>query len=162
MTTSRTVAPTQHRKSIIGCLIYLSGAVLCTAQSHAPKTPVPSQEVLQIRLQNNPHDAAAHKQLIDLLERKYAFRAIAIEDATWVRNNPTDSVALIELVSTATAALNDPEFAIEQLRHYLASVPRDEDPDDYDSSEDQLAFLLIERDKPQESVTLLAKQLYKS
>lgn len=145
-----------HRKSIIRCLVCLSSAVLCAAQSRTPKTLPPSEEVLQFRLQDNPHDAAAHRQLIDLLEKKYAFRAIAIEDATWVKNNPTDSLALIELVSTATAALNDPEFAIAQLRYYLANVSRDEDPDDYDSCQDQLAFLLIQRDKPRESVTLLA------
>jgi len=61
-------------------------------------------------------DAVAHKQLIDLLRKKNAFRAIVTDDARWLSNNRTDFLAVIELVSFADVALNDPEFAIAQLR----------------------------------------------
>ena len=99
------------------------------SNSNHPTAPA-SEEEIRIRLDINPHDTSAHKQLIAILQKQYAFRAIALEDATWVKNNPSDTVALIELESYAKAALHDPEFAIAQLRSYLANVQRQNDSQD--------------------------------
>lgn len=109
-----------------------------------------------MRLRFYPHDAAAHKQLIKSLEKKYAFRAIVTEDAAWIKNNPNDSFALTELVSYSTLALHDPEFAIAQLRSHLANVSRNDDPEHYDDVTDQLAGELQKRGRPGEALPLLA------
>jgi tetratricopeptide (TPR) repeat protein len=109
-------------------------------------------------LQFHPHDKESHKQLIFLLEKKYAFRPIAVEDASWVWNNPSDCwFDLIQLVSYSRGALHDPEFAIGQLGSYLASISRQDDRDDYDDFEDQLASLLEERNRLEEALPLLAE-----
>jgi hypothetical protein len=90
-----------------------------------------------MRLQFNPHDADAHRQLIEQLRKKYAFRAIVAENTTWLANNRSDSWALIELISTSEVALHDPEYAITQLRLQLAAVQRKDDPEDYNDWADQ-------------------------
>jgi len=66
-----------------------------------PKKPsaLPSENQLRIRLEFHPQDAAAHKQLVELLKNKNAFRALVAEEANWIKNNPTDYFALIELVN---------------------------------------------------------------
>jgi tetratricopeptide (TPR) repeat protein len=117
---------------------------------------LPEEDRLRIRLQFHPHDAEAHKRLVTLLEKKYAFRAIVTEDATWVKNNSNDWFALTQLVSYSKVALDDPEFAIAQLHSYLASVSRKDDPEHYDDVTDQLAGELQERGRPEESLPLLA------
>lgn len=122
--------------------------------SNRPAPPA-SEEILRMRLDFNPHDASAHKQLIAILQKKYAFRAIALEDATWIKNNPSDTLALIELESYSKTALHDPEFAIAQLRSHLAGVRRADDPQDYDYFMDDLAGLLLKRGKPEEALPLL-------
>lgn len=138
----------------------VSAAPLPTAATQRQKGPhsqLPEEERLRVALQFHPHDAKAHKQLIDLLEKKYAFRAMVTEEATWLKSNPNDEFSLLWLVSTATTALHDPEFAIAQLRLHLAVASREDDPDDYDSDKDQLASLLIKRGRPREAVPLLAE-----
>jgi tetratricopeptide (TPR) repeat protein len=115
------------------------------------------EDKLHIRLQFHPQDAASHKQLIDILKKRYAFRAIVTEDARWLRNNPNDFLALIELTSYSKAALNDPEFAIAQLRAYLGRVSRDEDPESYDNFTDQLAGELERRGRTDEALLLFAE-----
>src|SRR5260370_9226603 len=66
---------------------------------HAESTP--PEDRLRFRLEADPHNSAAHKQLIELLRKKNDFRTIAVEDANWLNNNRTSSIALIELVSYA-------------------------------------------------------------
>ncbi|HVR23928.1 MAG TPA: tetratricopeptide repeat protein [Candidatus Polarisedimenticolia bacterium] len=110
-----------------------------------------------MRLQFHPHDADAHKQLIKLLNGKYAFRAIVAEDATWLSNNRSDSWALTETVSYSETALHDPEYAIAQLRLQLAAVPRKDDPEDFDDWSDQLAAKLQKRGRSEEALPLLAE-----
>jgi tetratricopeptide (TPR) repeat protein len=148
--------------------ILLSATTMAIAQSRAaraqaPTSPqyrttkpssLPEEDKLRIRLQFNPHDAKAHKQLIELLDGKYAFRAKVIEDATWVKNNPSDSFALTELVSTSEVALHDPEYAIAQLRSYLSTVRRADDSENYDFFAAQLAAKLRERNRPEEALPL--------
>lgn len=142
----------------LGVAVYSQTKPHSTPVQPGAKKPSRSPDVdaLRIRLQLHPHDAAAHKQLIDLLEKKYAFRAIVTEDATWVRNNPNDWFALIQLVSYSKTALNDPEFAIAQLRSYLANVSRKDDPEHYDDVTDQLAGELQARGRPEEALPLFA------
>jgi len=112
---------------------------------------------LQLRLELHPHDVDAHKKLIELLRTRNAFRAIVTEDTTWLNNNRSDSWALIELVSTSESALDDPEYAIAQLRVQMAAVARQDDPEDYDSWADQLAERLQKRGRPQEALPLLSE-----
>jgi tetratricopeptide (TPR) repeat protein len=109
---------------------------------------------MRLRLQFHPHDKPLHKQLIKLLEKKYAFRAIAVENADWLKNNPGDYVALLELVSYSTAALNDPEFAISQQRLFLAATQRDDDEWNYDGELDSLANELDGRGRPEEALRI--------
>jgi tetratricopeptide (TPR) repeat protein len=116
-----------------------------------------TEDRLRFRLQFNPHDATAHKQLVDLLQKKNAFRAIVMEDANWLSNNRGDSFALVELVSYAEAALHDPEYAIAQLRLQLSSVQREDDPNDFDDWSDQLAAKLQERGRPEEALPLFSE-----
>lgn len=131
------------------------------AQSKRPAatSTVPEEDKLRIDLQFHPHDAAAHKQLIDLLHKKYAFRAIVAEDADWIRNNPRDFEALIELTSFSKEALNDPEFSIAHLRSFLDGLPRKENPEWYDNLTDQLAAELEKRGHTDQALPLLAEQV---
>lgn len=82
-----------------------------------------------MRLQFHPHDADAHRELISLLRKKNAFRALVAEDITWLGNNRSDVLALTEIISYSEVALYDPELAIAQLQLHLSSVQRAEDPD---------------------------------
>jgi len=128
-----------------------------TAKQHpASKAPnVPAEDKLRMRLQFHPHDAAAHKDLIELLRKKDAFRALVAEDATWLGNNRGDSWALTEIVSYSEAALHDPEYAIEQLHLQLANTARQDDTEDFDNWSDQLAGKLQKRGRPEEALPLL-------
>lgn len=126
-------------------------------KTRSQSSPVPEEEKLRTRLEFFPHDADAHKSLIEVLRKKYAFRAVVIEDSAWIKNNPNDcDFELIELVSYSTEALHDPEFAIAKLRSYLASVARENDSQSFDSTKDRLAALLVERGRPEDAVPLLA------
>ena len=118
---------------------------------------LPTEDTLRMRLQFHPHDADAHKELIKLLDEKYAFRAIVAEDTTWLSNNRSDSWALTEIVSYSETALHDPEYAIAQLRLQLAAVPRKDDPEDFDDWSDQLAAKLQKRGRPEEALPLLSE-----
>lgn len=113
-----------------------------------------SEQTLRIRLEVNPHDADAHKQLIEILRKKWLPRALVIEDATWIKNNPGDYWALTELVTYAKTSLNDPEFAIEEERAFLSRAKREEDDLDYDRAMDQLATDLDQRGKSEESLKI--------
>lgn len=116
---------------------------------------VPTEQTLRIRLELNPRDASAHKQLIEILRKKNAFRALVIEEATWIKNGPGDHLALTELVSYAKVALHDPEFAIEQQRSFLARASRDADDFQYDVTRARLADDLNKRGRPQEALSIL-------
>jgi tetratricopeptide (TPR) repeat protein len=113
---------------------------------------------MRFRLQDDPHDKEAHQQLQRLLQDKYAFRAELVEYALWLRNNPDDYAAELEMRSTATAAQDDPEFAIAQDRYVLAHAKRSDDPDSYDSVEERMAFLLLKRTQYVEALRLLRHQ----
>ena len=141
---------------------------LCTAlaQQAKPTTPkysakktssLPTEDTLRMRLQFHPHDADAHKQLIELLRKKNAFRAIVAEDTTWLTNNRDDTWALTEIVSYSEVALHDPEYAITQLRLQRAAVNRKDDPQDFDDWSDQLAGKLEKRGRPEEALPLLSE-----
>ena len=118
---------------------------------------LPEEDRLRMRLQFHPHDADAHKELIKLLDKKYAFRAMVAEDTTWLSNNRNDMWALNEIISYSENALHDPEYAIAQLRLQLASVPRKDDPEDFDNWSDQLAAKLHKRGRPEEALPLLSE-----
>jgi len=125
------------------------------AKSLSKRPPAPaSEEALRIRLRVNPHDADAHKQLIEVLRKKWLPRALVIEDATWIKNNPGDYWALIELVSHAKVALDDPEFAIAQQRSFLARTPREADDFQYDATRAALAADLNKRGRPEEALEI--------
>jgi tetratricopeptide (TPR) repeat protein len=132
------------------------GAAQTAAKPGTGKSPaVPLEDHLRIRLQVHPQDEAAHKQLVNLLSDKYAFRALVVEDANWIRNNPSDYFALTELVSHAQVDLDDPEFAIAQQRSFLAHTSREADDFQYDVTMSSLAANLNKRGRSQEALTLL-------
>ena len=150
---------TLRAAGIAGCACLLT---ICTvsAQQAKPTSPkhsatkassLPTEDTLRMRLQFHPHDADAHKQLIELLRKKNAFRAIVTEDTTWLTNNPNDSWALTEIVSYSEVALHDPKYAITQLRLQLAAVSRKDDLQDFDDWSDQLE----KRGRPEEALPLL-------
>jgi tetratricopeptide (TPR) repeat protein len=107
-----------------------------------------------MRLEISPHDADAHKQLIEILRKKWLPRALVTEDATWIKNNPGDYWALIELVSTAEVGLDDPEFAIAQQRSFLAHTSREADDLQYDATRAKLAADLNKRGRPEEALEI--------
>jgi tetratricopeptide (TPR) repeat protein len=113
-----------------------------------------SEDTLRTRLEINPHDADAHKQLIEVLRKRWLPRALVIEDATWIKNNPGDYWVLTELVSYAKTGLDDPEFAIQEERAFLSRAKREEDDLDYDRAMDQLATDLDLRGKSEESLKI--------
>jgi len=128
-----------------------------SVEHEASSTTVPEEENLRIQLQFHPHEAADHKQLIDLLMKRYAFRAIVVEDAEWIRNNPRDFVALIQLTSYSKASLNDPEFSIAELRSFLGRTSRADNPEFYDNLTDQLAAELDKRRHTEQAIPLFAE-----
>lgn len=143
---------------LAGCTASAQQTKSAGTQRPASKTSgLPDEDRLRMRLQFHPHDADAHKELIKLLDKKYAFRAIVAEDATWLNNNRSDSWALTEIVSYSETALHDPEYAIAQLRLQLAAVPRKDDPEDFDDWSDQLATKLQKRGRPEEALPLLSE-----
>lgn len=153
---------------VVGMVVSACLLIGCTASaqqtnSTGTKHPaskassLPTEDTLRMRLQFHPHDVDAHKQLIKLLNDKYAFRAIVAEDTTWLSNNRSDSWALTEIVSYSETALHDPEYAIAQLRLQLAAVPRKDDPEDFDDWSDQLAAKLQKRGRPEEALPLLSE-----
>ena len=128
-----------------------------TKQPASKASSLPTEDTLRMRLQFHPHDADAHRELIKLLDKKYAFRAIVAEDSMWLSNNRSDSWALNEIVSYSEAALHDPEYAINQLRLQLSAVSRKDDPEDFDNWSDQLAAKLQKRGRPEEALPLLSE-----
>jgi len=117
----------------------------------------PKRNTLRARLTTRRLKINCVSELIDLLRDKNAFRAIAAEDAYWLNNNRSDSLALIELVSYAEVALHDPEYAIAQLRLQLSNVSRQDDTNDFDDWSDQLASKLQKRGRPEEALPLLTE-----
>jgi tetratricopeptide (TPR) repeat protein len=143
---------------LAGCTASAQQTKSAGTQHPASKTSgLPDEDRLRMRLQFHPHDADAHKELIKLLDKKYAFRAIVAEDTTWLSNNRSDLWALNEIVSYSENALHDPEYAIVQLRLQLSAVPRKDDPEDFDDWSDQLAAKLQKRGRPREALPLLSE-----
>jgi len=134
--------------------IHLTAAPVCLAQTKKPAT-APSEMALRARLEMNPQDKTSHKQLIDLLKKRNAFRAIANEDSSWLQHNPDEYVVLLELISYAKAALHDPEFAIEAEETYLKNSHREDDPYYYDAAADLLANDLAARGQFDKSIEIL-------
>jgi tetratricopeptide (TPR) repeat protein len=112
----------------------------------------------RFRLDNNPHDEEAHSGLIKLLQAKNAFRAQLEEDGAWLKNNPTDWMAEIEMSSLAEVAANDPEYRFALDRFILSHTKRDDDDHSYDFAEMRFAFALLRRQHVQEALDLLRKQ----
>jgi tetratricopeptide (TPR) repeat protein len=116
----------------------------------------------RFRLDNNPHDKTAHEGLIKLLRTKNAFRAELEEDGTWLKNNPNDWEAEIEMSSLADAAVDDPEFAFGVDRFILAHTKREDDDHSYDLVEFRYAFALLGRKHIEEALDLLRKETVES
>jgi tetratricopeptide (TPR) repeat protein len=112
----------------------------------------------RFRLDNDPHDKTAHEGLIKLLRAKNAFRAELEEDGAWLKNNPNDWEAEIEVDSLANAALDDPEFAFGIDRFILAHTKREDDDHSYDFVESRYAFALLGRKHIEEALVLLRKE----
>jgi tetratricopeptide (TPR) repeat protein len=136
------------------CATAASAATQAGTKTRQKPSSVALEDHLRIRLQVRPHDSLAHKQLVELLRKKDAFRALVAEDATWIKNNPGEYVDLTELVSYAKTALHDPEFAIAQQRSFLAGTRRDDDEWDYDGAMDMLASDLNKRGRAQEALQI--------
>ncbi len=115
------------------------------------------QMQLRFRLQTNSHDKQAHEDLIKILSAKYAFRQEMEEDGSWLRNNPDDYEAEIQMRSLATAAVNDPEYAINMDHFVLSHANRSDDPKDYDFMNDRLAFTLLDRNYNTEALEILKR-----
>jgi tetratricopeptide (TPR) repeat protein len=136
-----------------------SSSILAQKRSPLKTAPTePSELKLQLQLRENPHDRNAHQQLIRLLSKKYAFRAQMEEDGRWLRNNPDDYVAEIEMRSLADTATNDPAYAIYIDRFVLANAKREEDPAHYDNVSDRLARALLERGSTDEALAMMEKE----
>jgi tetratricopeptide (TPR) repeat protein len=134
-----------------------------TAPTHKPSTsassPLPTELTLQLHLRADPHDVQAHKQLNKLLRDKYAFRAEMEEDGRWLRDNPNDYVAEIEMRSLAETAVSDPEYAITIDRFVLAKASRQDDPAQYDNVSDRLARSLLNRGYTSEALSIMKKEV---
>lgn len=143
---------------LAGCMASAQQATSASKQ-HAPgkSSGLPEEGKLRMRLQFHPNDAEAHKELIRLLVKKNAFRAIVAEDTTWLSNNRSDVWALNEIVSYSENALHDPEYAIAQLRLQMSTVARKDDSYDFDDWSDQLAARLQKRGRPEEALPLLTE-----
>lgn len=149
--------------AVLACVLVCNTAPAQQTKSGATqhqtgKTSHPTEEdTLRMRLQFHPHDADAHRELISLLRKKNAFRAIVAEDITWLGNNRSDVLALTEIISYSEVALYDPELAIAQLQLHLSSVQRAEVPYDFDNWSDQLAAKLQKRGRPEEALPLFSE-----
>ena len=162
--------PLRHRRvlffslilvSIWPCYIY---AQKVNQKQPSKKSADDGSEMLKFRfrLDNNPHDKTAHEGLIKLLRAKNAFRAELEEDGTWLKNNPNDWEAEIEMSSLADAALDDPEFAFGVDRFILAHTKREDDDHSYDFVEFRYAFALLGRKHIEEALDLLRKETVES
>ncbi len=99
--------PLRHRRVLFFSLVLVSiWPCYVYAQKVNQKQPSKSaddgSEILKFRfrLDNDPHDKTAHEGLIKLLRAKNAFRAELEEDGTWLKNNPNDWEAEIEMELT--------------------------------------------------------------
>src|ERR1051325_8324098 len=153
------------RVALAAALILLTRPVLSTAASKRKHTPTKTrvsakrdtfreESRLRVRLEFAPNDHNAYQQLLKLLKDRYAFRAQALLDAQWLQHNPDDYFALIDLTSCATAALDDPEFAIAAQRTYLTKVRRDPSDTTYDFTMSSLASALSRRGRGEEALRL--------
>lgn len=99
--------PLRHRRVLFLSLILVSiwPFYMCAQKVNqkqpSKKSADDGSEMLKFRfrLDNNPHDKTAHEGLINLLREKNAFRAELEEDGTWLKNNPNDWQAEIEMSS---------------------------------------------------------------
>jgi len=108
---------------------------------------------LRSSLDFNPNDHDAYADLRRLLVDKGALRAAVVLDATWIKNNPTDYSAWIDLDSTASIGLHDPEYAIVQTASFLRHASHD-DPN-YDQPASRLAHRLARRQRATEALAIL-------
>ena len=130
----------------------------CISQQKRPKVATEDDNRIEMRLRMrlnvNPHDKQAHKELTSLLNKKYAFRAQMEEDGNWLKNNPDNYFDEIEMSSLAKT-VDDPEYAIGIDRTVLAKANRADDPTDYDYVKDRFAFLLVDREQFGEALSIL-------
>jgi len=116
------------------------------------------EDKVRIQLQRDPHNADAHKELVELLRKQNkSSRAIVVEDTNWLKNNRRDrsaSSALDEIFYLANDQLDDPEYAIAQFRLQMSAVPRHDDTREYDGWSYLLASDLEQRGRPQEALPL--------
>lgn len=127
------------------------------AKPKAPGADDQTEMRLRFRLDASPHDAQAHKQLSDLLEKRNAGRALVEADAAWLKDNPSDYDAEIVMRSWATVSLDDPDFALDVDRLMLQSNNRSDDEKDYDFLADRYAFALLDRGRDNEAIALLTR-----
>ena len=157
---TRGFAPTLMAVACITA-VQVAPALSATKQGKHPKSQKAAkgdtfqdEQRLRIRLQASPNDRAAYERLRGLLADRYAFRAQAQLAAQWLQNNPDDYSALVDLTSVATAALDDPELAIEAKRTYLENVRRDPSDTTYDFVMSSLASDLSKRGRAEEALRL--------
>lgn len=138
------------------CLALVPVAIHAQGNKPSKNLPWPRDQQLSLRarLLENPHDKDAHTKLIAMLRAKYAFRAQMEEDGEWLKNNPEDYAAEIEMNSTASTAVRDPEYAIAIERYILVHANRADYPEGYDGVIDHLAMMLSQREKYEESLAL--------
>jgi tetratricopeptide (TPR) repeat protein len=153
------ISPNLFLVGFVVIVAALSGARASEAAASrrlpAAKKPSLDESRLRARLDVNPNDREAYKQLLALLDKRYAFRSIAALHAMWIKNNPSDYIALIGLDSTARAALHDPEYAIAETRSFLLHTKREEDDLSFDQTVSRLAHELTYRSRPEEGLKLV-------
>lgn len=159
-----------HRWLLFGCLL-LASIWPCYMYAQKVNQKQPSKKaadheseltIFRFRLDNDPHDKAAHEGLIKLLRAKNAFRAELEEDGKWLKSNPSDWTAEIEMGSLADAAVDDPEYAFGIDRFILAHTKREDDDHSYDFVEFRYAFALLGRKHIGEALDLLRKETVES
>jgi tetratricopeptide (TPR) repeat protein len=80
------------------------------------------------------------------------------ENGQWLRNNPDDYVAEIEMRSLADTAVSDPEYAIGIDRFVLDHASRQDDPPHYDNVSDRFARALLDRDHTTEAIAIMKQE----
>lgn len=145
----------------------LHPAYLRSQGIHDPSSSKPANNEskllqLRFRLEIVPHDKKSHDTLMTLLKAKNAFRAEIEEDGKWLKNNPGDWEAQIEMSSLAKAAVDDPEYAFEIDRFILTHTKREDDEHSYDFAAMTFAFELLERRHFSEGLDILRKQTVQS
>jgi tetratricopeptide (TPR) repeat protein len=141
---------------LIGCLH--AGAF---SQAHAREKSGSTQAstenewALRGRLVADPHDEVAHKQLCSLFQKRSEYRELVDERKSWLRDNPDHWFELINLTSEAEFMLHDPQYGIDETRHFLDQLKPGDEP--YAWANYFLGKQLAARGRYQDALPLLEK-----